>query len=161
MEILPGIHQIDARVGSRFTFQYVFVGDRILVADSGTKDLPGKTILPYVGELGRSPSDIWMVVVSHGDADHFGGNHAMRNGAPEITIACHRGDLPWVESRERALAERYNQLSAHGIAYPSEIRGFIDEMMGPDTHVDLVLVGGEILNLGDREIEIVHIPPAT
>lgn len=161
MEILPGIHQIDAGVGNRFVFQYLFVDDRIVVADSGAKDLPEQAILPYISVMGRPFSDIWMLVVGHGDADHFGGNFAIRKGNPGVTIACHRGDLPWIQSRGRALAERYNQLGLHGIAYPQEIRDFIDGMMGPDTHVDLVLSGGETLNLGDREIEIVHIPGHT
>ncbi len=162
MEILPGIHQINVDVGNRFLFQYVFVGERIVVADSGVKDVPEKAILPYVTGLGRPLSDIWMLVVTHGDADHFGGNDAIRRGVPSAIIACPRADLPWVESRELALVERYSQLDQHGISYSPQTKGFIADMMGPDTGVDLALSGGEILRLDDsRELELVNLPGHT
>jgi len=52
------------------------------------------------GDQGESLSDVDLAVIAH--ADHFGGNHQLREHSPGVTIACHETDRAWVESVDRS-----------------------------------------------------------
>ena len=50
-------------------------------------------ILPFLG--GRQPD---LVLNTHADVDHFGGNAAMREAAPRACSCAQRLDAAWIES---------------------------------------------------------------
>ena len=69
MEILPGIHQVP---GLRWSNAYLLVEkERLTLVDGG---LPGagKKIIGYITRIGRSPSELARVIVTHSHPDHTG-----------------------------------------------------------------------------------------
>lgn len=69
MEILPGIHQVS---GLRWSNAYLLVEeDRITLIDAGLPGDGGK-ILRYIERIGRRPSELDRVIVTHSHPDHAG-----------------------------------------------------------------------------------------
>ncbi|MBM3263989.1 MAG: MBL fold metallo-hydrolase [candidate division Zixibacteria bacterium] len=163
MEVAPGLHRLEMPLGNRVLYQHLFIGDRVVVIDTGIRETPETVIFPYLESLGRDPAHIDLVLISHADADHFGGNEAIRRKAPGAWIAAHRLDARWISDPAVIMEERYNQFSAtHGMAYPDPVKTFLRNMMGAPVPVDLQLEGGEtILVAPDRPLRILHLPGHT
>jgi glyoxylase-like metal-dependent hydrolase (beta-lactamase superfamily II) len=154
VEVAPGIHRIESVLGPRPFSQYLLRGDRSLLVDTGTRETPGEVILPFLDGL-----DPDLVLVTHGDVDHFGGNAAVREAAPQALICAHALDAPWVESAELILRERYHWYDEHGVGYAPNTAIWLRDALGPDVPVDLRLVGGETFRLGDGfVVEVLHLP---
>jgi glyoxylase-like metal-dependent hydrolase (beta-lactamase superfamily II) len=106
MEIVPGIYRVDNVTGAN---SYLAVAaDTTLVIDTG---MPGnaKKIIDYVTGLGKKPSEIGYIVLTHADIDHSGSIAELR----EITgarVAIHTEDAPAL-SGERKLKEVKGVLS--------------------------------------------------
>ena len=75
MEIIPRIHKID---GTRFANCYLAItGAKMLLIDTG---MPGNAnkIINYVKGLGKNPSDIDYIILTHSDIDHIGSAAEMK-----------------------------------------------------------------------------------
>lgn len=156
-EVAPGITRIESVLGPRPFSQYLLRGERSLLVDTGVKETPAEVILPALG--GLEPD---LVLISHADADHFGGNAAIRTAAPRALICAHEADVPWIEDSGRILRERYGWYDEFGIGYPPEIFAWLRDAMGADTPVDIRLRGGEVFRLGaGLEVEVLHLPGHT
>lgn len=157
MEVAPGIHRIESVLGPRPFSQYLLVGERSLLVDTGVAETPADVILPFLE--GRRPD---LVLNSHADVDHFGGNAAIRSAAPNAVFLAHRLDAAWIESAETILRERYGWYEAHGLAYPPDVLSWLAAAMGPDSPVDVRLGGGEQIRLGPQlVVEVLHLPGHT
>jgi glyoxylase-like metal-dependent hydrolase (beta-lactamase superfamily II) len=154
IEIAPGITRIESILGPRPFSQYLLRDERSLLVDSGVKETPGDVILPALA--GAAPD---FVLVSHADCDHFGGNAAIREAAPRALILAHAADVPWIESRDLILRERYGWYEEYGIGYDADTFAWLRDAMGPDVPVDVQLQAGEVLRLGPRlSVEVLHLP---
>jgi glyoxylase-like metal-dependent hydrolase (beta-lactamase superfamily II) len=114
MEIAEGIHRIESDLGERFMCQYALAGrDRVVLVDTGIADTPERAIDPYLKGVGLEPG---LVVISHADVDHSGGNRSFRARHPDAVFACHELDrtLDRVEHRHAARALRL----AHAVRLP-------------------------------------------
>ena len=159
MEIVPGIHRIESVLGPRPFSQYLLRGERTLLVDTGVKETPGDVILPFLEGAGIDPAEIDLIVNTHADVDHFGGNAAMREVAPRALFCAHVSDVPWIQDRERILRERYGWYAAHGVGYDPETAAWLRDAMGPDVPVDIGLTGGEAIRLGDGlSVRVLHLP---
>ena len=141
--------------------QYIFVGaERSLLVDTGVAGTPARVIVPYLEQLGTEPD---LVLISHADLDHSGGNRAVRARYPRAVLACHELDRRWIESNEAMLRENYLWHESYGFEEPDEEgRRALLADMGGDCPVDLGLRGGETMRLGaDRRVEILHLPGHT
>jgi glyoxylase-like metal-dependent hydrolase (beta-lactamase superfamily II) len=153
-EVAPGIHRIESVLGPRPFCQYLLRDERALLVDTGVSATPEGVILPALD--GLAPD---FVLISHADVDHFGGNSAIREAAPEAVFCAHIADISWIEDRERILRERYGWYEAYGIGYPPETFAWLRDAMGPDVSMDIQLQGGEVFRLGDGlSVEILHLP---
>jgi glyoxylase-like metal-dependent hydrolase (beta-lactamase superfamily II) len=66
MEIAPNIHLIPALVGTRPLQLFLLTGDqRTLLLDTGCAPDPEKYIFPYIKELGLTPADIDIALITH------------------------------------------------------------------------------------------------
>lgn len=164
-QLHPGLHQIPQILGPRYLYQYLLVGERSLLIDTGIASSPDEIILPYMQSAGFDPASLDTILISHADVDHMGGNAAMRRIAPRAFLACHRLDAAWVGSRQCIQSERYGWYRQFGATadgpfdYPPEVRQWIDDNIGPDVRIDLQLTGGEVFMLGDdRPVRILHLP---
>jgi glyoxylase-like metal-dependent hydrolase (beta-lactamase superfamily II) len=160
-EIVPGIHRIESILGPRPFSQYLLRGERTLLVDTGIISTPAEVILPFFAARGLDPADLDVVLISHADVDHFGGNAAIREAAPRAIFCAHALDAAWIGDRERILRERYGWYAAHGpeADYDEATKAWLREAMGPDVPVDLALQGGERFRLGpDLQVEVLHLP---
>src|SRR5437764_15172179 len=97
-ELAGGIHRIESDLGERFMCQYALVGaERGLLVDTGLAETPAEAIDPYLERLGIEPD---LVLISHADVDHSGGNRSFRERHPRAAFACHEADRRWIESNE-------------------------------------------------------------
>ncbi|MHB8736477.1 MAG: MBL fold metallo-hydrolase [Terriglobales bacterium] len=156
MELYPGVHQIRSLFGGRNLFQYVFVGEQVILLDSGVAETPEKTIFPYLESVGVAPQRLALAVTMHADLDHQGGNSALRDAARHVQLACHAADRVLIEHPEALYALRYDHLHAScGTPAP---RDAIPQAGGP-VLMDVLLQGGERLRLApDWELEVWHVP---
>jgi glyoxylase-like metal-dependent hydrolase (beta-lactamase superfamily II) len=136
-EILRGVYHCKQDLApywpGEWTAINVIVGERIAIVDTG---IPGGEALVWrvLDSLGRSPSDVVAIVNSHFHGDHTGSNGALRSRT-NARIMIHALDAPRLGSGE--------------IEGPSA---------GP---ADVFLEDGASIDLGDRELRIVHLPGHT
>lgn len=160
MEIVPGIHRLESRVGPRRLFQHVLVGDRILLVDSGMAQTPAELLFPYLRSIGRDPELIDYLLITHPDSDHFGGNAAIRRTMRWGVILCSRADRHMIEDPDVLVRERYSRYEEdHGICYPPEDKAWLRAVAGDATAVDITVEGGEeILLARDWRVRILLTP---
>lgn len=159
MEIVPRIHRIEGVLGERPFCQYLLVQERSLLVDVGVATTPRDVILPYLEAIGLDPAALSLVLLSHADVDHVGGAGAMRAASPGALICAHVADLPWIESHDRLIRERYGWYERHRLGYPPEVWAWIRGALGSPVPVDIAVVGGEALRLGPTlTVEVVVVP---
>ncbi len=157
MEVAPGIHRIESILGPRPFSQYLLRDERSLLVDTGVKETPGEVILPFLD--GLQPD---LVLNSHADVDHYGGNAAVKAAAPGALFLAHELDVPWIESADLIMRERYGWYAEHGLAYEPEVFDWLRNAIGPDTPIDVHLRAGERIRLGPRlTVEVLHLPGHT
>jgi glyoxylase-like metal-dependent hydrolase (beta-lactamase superfamily II) len=159
IELLPGLYRIETALGDNLLALYLIHGERTLLIDSGVRDTPDTVIFPALAQAGLPPR-IDLLLVSHADADHHGGNAALRTRAPGVTIMAHELDRLRIESKAAHLAGRYTDVvAADDTRYAPELLSWLDAMIGPDTPVDLGLRGGETIGLDARmRWQVLHAP---
>jgi len=157
MELYPGAHQIRSFFkDGRSLFQYLFVGARVVLVDSGVAETPEKSIFPYMEQLGLEPGRLSLLVTSHPDLDHQGGNSSIRENSPATLLACGEADRFMVEDPKRLYSDRYNFLQAeHGVGFGNEIPA----EAGGFCRVDISFKGGEQIAIDNSwHLDVLHVP---
>jgi glyoxylase-like metal-dependent hydrolase (beta-lactamase superfamily II) len=162
MEIFPHVHQIQSTIADRNLFQYLFVGDNVVLLDTGMSSSPEAVILPYLSAIGLKAERLSLAVNTHADADHHGGNAALKRIAGNVLLACGDVDREVIENPDRLFPVRYNQwVREHGVGL-SLVPGaedWVRQMAGPAHRIDVTLRGGEQLSIHDRRsIRVLHVP---
>ncbi|MDD3824767.1 MAG: MBL fold metallo-hydrolase [Anaerolineae bacterium] len=100
MEIVPGLHWVE-RIWD--TKVYLLLdGDDAIVVDAA---MPGRAraVLQHLESLGRPPSAIKEIWLTHGDIDHMGSTAALQEASGARVVA-HEADVPLIEGKaDRAL----------------------------------------------------------
>jgi len=164
VEIVPGIYRLESVLGPRPFAQYLLRDQRSMLVDTGIVSTPDDVLLPAFRQLGLDPADLDFVVITHADADHFGGNAAVREAAPRAILCAHAEDVPLIADRERIMSERYGWYAVHGAAadYADDAKAWLRDVMGPDVPVDLQLTGDEWFRLGPSlALQVLHLPGHT
>jgi len=160
-EVAPGIHRIESNLGPRFMAQYLLVGeDRTVLVDTGLARTPDESLAPAIEVAGAEPD---LIVISHADLDHCGGNRRMHERYPNALLACHELDRRWIESNDAILAENYSWQAPYDIDVPDDdSRREILADLGGDAPIDFGLRGGETIRLGPGwRLEVLHLPGHT
>lgn len=134
-EIIEGVY----RLGSRWVnFYLVAEGDALAFVDSG---FPGYVPLATAAleNLGRKPTDVKAIVLTHTHSDHIGGAQALseESGAP---ILVHKGEAA----------------DATGDARPANPKGFLPNMWRPRM---LRFTGHAIANKGMAHVTVPEVTP--
>src|SRR5947209_6849148 len=162
MQIFPHTYQISSLIADRNLFQYVFVGDNVILLDTGMSKTPAEVIAPYLKNAGIPPARLTMAINTHADADHHGGNAALRELAGSVLLACGDMDREVIQNPDRLFATRYNHwIPEHrvGLGLMPEAESWVREMAGPAHRIDVTLRGGEILAVDDsRALRVLHVP---
>jgi glyoxylase-like metal-dependent hydrolase (beta-lactamase superfamily II) len=160
-EVAAGIHRIESDLGPRFMAQYLLVGEeRTVLIDTGLASTPEDVLLPALDTAGVEPD---LILISHADLDHCGGNRRMRERYPRALLACPELDRRWIESNAAMLAENYLWHEPYGLDEPDEAgRRVMLAQLGGDSPVDLGLRGAETIRLAPgRRLEVLHLPGHT
>ena len=156
MEIFPGIHRVETDFGGRANAVFVLVGSRrTLLVDTATRDVLSD-LQPYLERIGVDRIDL--VVNTHADVDHIGGNDAVAHRYPGALLMCHRFDQHWIEDASLLVEERYDEYAQLGMPESAADKRAAEAIAGVRS-MDLALVGGERIALGGEwEVEVLHLP---
>ncbi len=86
-EVSPGLHRLEFAVGTKPMAMYLLAGEHLILVDSGLLDTPETVYLPAVEMIGRRPEEVRLLTITHADADHIGGNAAVRRRFPNALLA--------------------------------------------------------------------------
>lgn len=156
MELYPNVYRTQSLYGGRNLFQYLFVGDNIVLVDTGIAETPEKTIFPFFDRLKIKPEQLTLAVTTHSDLDHQGGNDAIKRQSPKTLLSCGEADRALVEDPGTLFADRYNFMQEeHGVGFEAEPH----PDAGKHRRMDLCFTGGESLQLSDGwSLEVLHVP---
>jgi glyoxylase-like metal-dependent hydrolase (beta-lactamase superfamily II) len=160
MELVEGVHRIEAEVGGRPLYLFAFLGERRLLLDAGCASTVDEFIAPSLEELGLGLSELDVLVVTHSDLDHQGGAELLKRANPSLWVTCGALDIPLVSDPEALIARRYEAYSElHGIAPDEGALAWMRRESGGPVRVDVGWSGGELLELGpDWRVRILHVP---
>jgi glyoxylase-like metal-dependent hydrolase (beta-lactamase superfamily II) len=161
-EVAPSVHRLEFAIGDKPMAMYLLNGDRVTLVDTGLPDTPESVYLPALSALGRSPEDVGLVLITHADADHIGGNAAVRRLFPNAMLACHPLDKRWSSDPDVIIAERYDGFLEFGLRYEPEVFAVLGSWMGPAEPMDLLLSEGARIRVRDDDwLTVRHVPGHT
>jgi glyoxylase-like metal-dependent hydrolase (beta-lactamase superfamily II) len=156
MEVYRHVYQVRSLFGGRNLFQYLFVGDNVVLVDTGIATTPEEVIFPYMDGLKLKPERLTLAITTHSDLDHQGGNDAIKRASLRTSLACGEADRALVEHPRALFDQRYNFLrEEHDVGFDPE--------PGPDAgkprRMDFTFSGGERIRLSDDwDLEVLHVP---
>jgi glyoxylase-like metal-dependent hydrolase (beta-lactamase superfamily II) len=154
MQVTPAIHalrhpfQIPVAPGislDRFVYSYLIAGETITLVDTGVAGCEMR-IFEYIRSIGRDPSEISLVVLTHSHPDHIGATRAIQE-ATRCSMAAHPAERVWIENVERQNRER-------------PVPGFTT-LVGGSVQIDHALEGGDTIDTDgtrDYELQVIHTP---
>jgi glyoxylase-like metal-dependent hydrolase (beta-lactamase superfamily II) len=149
VEVVQDVHRIEAQVGGRPLYLFVFLGERRLLLDAGCASTVAEFVVPSLDELGLGVVDLDMLLITHCDVDHQGGTHALRQAKPSLLVGCGMLDVALVSDPEALVARRYEAYRAdHGIAPDQPTLDWLRGEAGAPERVDIGFTGDEVLTLG-------------
>ena len=156
MELYPGVHRIQSLYGGRNLFQYLFVGDNVVLVDTGIAETPEKVIFAYMDGLNLKPQRLTLAVTTHADLDHQGGNDAIKRFAPGAWLSCGEADRELVEDPQTLFDRRYNyMLKDHDVGFSLDLL----PQCGKTRRMDVTFSGGEKVRVRDDwALEILLVP---
>ena len=114
----------EGQYAERSVYSYLLTGDRICLIDTGVSST-SPLLLGYLKEIGRSPDEIALVLLTHAHPDHIGGCLAVQK-ASSASFYAHSADKPWIENVERQYQERpipnFFELAAGSVVVNRELR---------------------------------------
>jgi glyoxylase-like metal-dependent hydrolase (beta-lactamase superfamily II) len=95
MKIAEGIHQVDGINGNVYLVED---GDKLILIDTG---LPRnhKKIIKYIEALGRKPTDVSLILLTHFHIDHVGSAKKMKE-LTDAKVAVHEFDADIVAGKK-------------------------------------------------------------
>lgn len=158
-EIFPSIHRFDVPLGSRFMAQYALIAERCYLVDTGISSTPKDAIFPYLKQIGMGPDNLAAVFITHPDADHCGGNAAVRAWAPHAPIVAHTEDAALMENSDFCIAERYDFSEPYGYPLEAERAAGLRKRLGEAVPVDVRIDAPVRLHVSEKCImDVIHAP---
>lgn len=149
MEVAEGIHLIECPWSTYFVSTCVIEADKnITIIDAGTRESPEVAIYPYLRSIGRKPSEISHVLLTHAHHDHCGGVAPIKRETG-CKVGVHELGKPYLEDPglvDRQLRRRFPTLFSDGMAN-------FDPM-----EVDIPFKDGDTIDLDGRVLKVLHVP---
>jgi glyoxylase-like metal-dependent hydrolase (beta-lactamase superfamily II) len=161
-EVAPSTWRLQGRVGERNVFQYLIAAedrDQLLLIDTGLTETPRDVVIPALRSLGLREADVRLIVVTHPDVDHQGGLAGLREVCAAAVAACGFHDQAMVRDPEKLVADRYGCYERdHGIGLSADELRWCRDNYGAPADIDVTFSGGELVELGERRLEILAAP---
>ena len=148
MEIVKGIHLIKCSWSTHFVSSCAIVGDTIALVDVGVSDSPEAAIYPYLKSIGREPSEISHIILTHAHFDHCGGAYPIKKET-DCKVYVHELGKSYLEDASLINRELHNRFPT---LYPEGKPEF------ESVKVDATFRDGDILDVGERQIRVLHTP---
>ena len=154
MQITPAIHalrhpfRVPVAPGidiDRFVYSYILAGETITLIDTGVAGCE-ETIFEYIRSIGRKPSEISLIVLTHSHPDHIGAARAVQQ-VTGCTIMAHPAERAWIEDVELQNRER-------------PVPGFSTLVGGP-VQLDHEIAKGDVIDpdgTEEYEMQVFHTP---
>lgn len=162
MELYQGAHLIPLIEGDRDQNQFLFLGDKSLLLDTGLPDTPEKAILPYMKDIEFDPDRLTFVLNTHADGDHYGGNGAMKRLSPHAVFLAMKDEQPLLEDNDHNFEERWIHLEESGWKMPEDFKNAVLAGYDEPLIMDVVIQDDTRIRLRDDwELVILHTPSHT
>jgi len=148
MEVARGIHLIKCPWSTYFVSSCMIIGDAITLVDVGTADSPEAAIYPYLKSIGREPSEISHIILTHAHFDHCGGVASIKKET-DCKVYVYKLGKPYLEDAGLINRELHNRFPA---LYPEKKPDF------DSVKADVTFEDGDLLDLGGRQIRVLHTP---
>jgi glyoxylase-like metal-dependent hydrolase (beta-lactamase superfamily II) len=154
MQITPAIHALrhpfrvpvapDIAI-DRFVYSYILAGETLTLIDTGVAGCE-ETIFAYIRSIGRKPSEISLIILTHAHPDHIGAARAVQQ-VTGCTIMAHPAERAWIEDVDLQNRER-------------PVPGF-PKLVGGPVQVDHELEDGDVIDPDGTEgyeMQVFHTP---
>lgn len=133
-------------------------GDKIALIDSGMSSTPKDGLIPLLGNLGLTLSDVDYILHTHGHFDHKGGDAEIK-ALGKAKIVVHESESTLIEdydSFHRNWSKvAYEMIGAEAAEAEWEMYA---TMWGEQVPVDMTIRDGATIDLGGCALKAVHIP---
>jgi glyoxylase-like metal-dependent hydrolase (beta-lactamase superfamily II) len=127
----------------RFVYSYVVKGDEICIIDCGISG-SDKIIFEYLENIGITPEEISLMVLTHSHPDHIGSAPSIK-ARTGCKVAAHSTEKQWIEDI--------------GLQYKERPVPNFYKLVEGSVNIDILLEDGNIIDLGDNaQIRIIHTP---
>ncbi len=152
IQIAEGIYKIDARLAKadRPSISFLIAGNPAAIIDNG----PASTIpamLEGLRQIGQDPRQVTYILPTHIHLDHAGGSGKLAQMWPWAKVVLHEQGVVHMTDPARLIA---STRKAFGDNF-EDVFGPI--LPVPESQV-VVVKGGETINLGKRELEVIYSP---
>jgi hydroxyacylglutathione hydrolase len=156
----PVVIKMTAPVHSFVAYTYFIDADEPALVDTAIAESPELVFRPGLAHEGRRIEDIRWILLTHGHPDHAGGvaeTKQATSGAARIAV--HEADAEVVRRRTAHADELVEFTTLYfGAARADGLSTVLDYFIGGETEPDLLLKGGETLDLGRATIDVLATP---
>lgn len=138
----------------RHTAVYVVDAEKTAIVDTGASPNV-EQVLKSLDELGKHPTDIDYIFPSHLHLDHAGGTGYLAEECVNATVVAHEFAVPYLTDNEGSKIDELLESVHRTVGELEEGYGTLKAVSG--NRVQSVS-GGEIIDLGDRDLEVIHAP---
>lgn len=160
-QLFEGVSILEGEINGR-ALQLVYLrgATASLLMDTGCAHDPTKFIAPQIGDAGGEVAKLTWILNTHPDLDHIGGNHEIKQLAPNAMLACGDADRHICQGLESLMCYRYGVYREdHQIFYDDDTMAWAQREGGAPEPIEVTFRGGEHIRLGpDWEVELIAVP---
>jgi glyoxylase-like metal-dependent hydrolase (beta-lactamase superfamily II) len=93
--LAPGVYRIPTLGDAINSFAFLDDDGQVTLVDCGLKRAPGRIVAALAG-IGRHPSDVTRIVLTHAHGDHAGGAHDMVDRSGLAGVDIHEDDVDYI-----------------------------------------------------------------
>jgi hydroxyacylglutathione hydrolase len=156
----PSVVTVSCPVHSFVAYSYFIDADEPALVDTAIAASPERVIRPALVEAGNHIEDVRWILLTHGHPDHAGGVAETKQATGGVArIAVHESDADLVRHRAAHADELISFTTVYfGAEIAEGVPGQLDYFLGGEAEPDLLLKGGEILELGGATIDVLATP---
>jgi glyoxylase-like metal-dependent hydrolase (beta-lactamase superfamily II) len=148
MDFSNGFHLIECPWSSYPVNSCAIVGEKIVLVDVGKRESPESAIYPYLRSIGREPSEISHIILTHTHFDHCGGVAPIKRKTG-CKVCVHELGKPFVEDAsliDRQLNKRFPTLFGEKKPDFESVK------------VDMTFKDGNTIDVEGHQLKVLHVP---